>query len=224
MNRFLDLQEDLKYYRKQQNARYVQGKSQRYTYQKDNPVIELEDTVIKVSKSKREKILKKAGWKKANVILTIKNFKGEPLLGHFILIESQAPNVVPQSNGVPIKGGAAIFSDFWIKPVGTLRVIAASTNVGKGGLAPSGVIQYTLPKNNTLRLDVTQRARTVEITATSVREAAKKVGATGSMGVDFEVFSAGGEITGEESTMRGSSISQKYTFRMPTDTFDIKVL
>ena len=44
------------------------------------------------------------------------------------------------------------------------------------------------------------------------------------MGVDFEVFSAGGEISAEESRKRGASISQKFTVKMPTDTFDIKVL
>ena len=222
MNRFLDLQEELRAYKKKQNAHHKNGKGTRYTYQKDNHVMKFEPMEINVSEARKTQILRRAGWKKANLIITVKDFKGEPLLGHRVFAESQAPKVVPQTEAVDIRGGSAIISDFWIKPKGTLRIMAVST--GKAGLVLSGVLHYTLPKNKTLSLDASQKPKVREIVATSVEEAAKKVGAKGSVGVDFEVFSAGGEVSGEDSRKKGTSVAQKYTIKMPTATLDIKVL
>lgn len=189
----------------------------RYSYGRD--VIEMEPVTITISKAEKDRILRSAGWKKSQVVIAIKNFNGEPLLGHKLFAEFKAPKVATQSYAVDIHGGSAIFSDIWIKPSGTLRLMAVS--IGTPSLVPQGVIHYSLQKNHQLRFIAMQKPYDVKVTATSSQEAASKVGAKGTMGVDFKVFSAGGEVSGEESRKKGRSRSLQYIIRIPTSTLDI---
>lgn len=220
MNRFIDLHEDLHLFKKQRKTRMAEGSS--YYHQQFGDPIELPPIEVKISKRRREQILKKAGWKKATVMLVIKDFLSQPMLGYKVIIESQAPKVVPQYEGKDIKGGGVIFSDFWIKPNGILRILAIST--GSPSLAPSGTIHYTLPKNNVLKLDITQGSKEVEVVATNSSEAATKAGAKGTAGVDFKIFKVGGEVTGENSSKRGQSLAFKYKVILPAGNLDIKVV
>ena len=188
----------------------------------DHGVIEMEPMEVTVSSQRREQILHRAGWRQANLTLVIRDFKGEPMLGRRIFAEAQATDVEPQTYAEDVRGGSAIFNNIWLKPSGTLRLMAVSTSGARE--LPSGVIHYTLPANNQLRIEATQTYRDIEVTATNSQEAAVKAGATGSIGVEFQIFSAGGEITSEETNTQGASVSRRYTVRVPTSTLDIRVL
>jgi len=220
MNRFIALTKNLDQYKIQSARKLSIGKT--YTFQKNGEVTELPEMAIQVSNQKREAILRKSGWKKATLMMTINDFKGRPMLGRKILVQSQAPDVVPQADAKDINGGSAIFSDFWIKPTGTLRVIAVST--GQPKEAPSGVIHYTLPKNNVLKLAINQGFKEIEIAATSAAEAASKAGVKGTIGVDFKVVKTEGEVSGEVSRKRGASVSQKWKITIPTESLNIVVV
>ena len=194
----------------------LSGSAYSYGHQTLDPI------EVTISPARREQILRSAGWKKINMTITIKDFRGEPLLGHRLFAEFQAPQVAAQNFEVDVRGGSAIFSNLWVKPSGTLRLLAVST--AHPTLAPSGVVQYTLPQSNQLRFDVHQDKMDVEVTATSSQEAASKVGATGSVGIEFQVFSAGGEISREDSGSRGESVSRRYTVRLPKSVLIISSL
>jgi len=196
-------------------------KTTKYAQQKGD-VIEMPPMEITVSKKRKEKILRKAGWKKATVMITVKDFRGRPMLGRKVLVESQAPKVVPQVEGKDVRGGGVIFSDFWIKPAGIIRIMAIST--GRPAELPTGVAHYTLPKNNVLKIAAKQKSSEVEITATSAEEAANKAGAKGTAGIDFKVISIGGEVSGETERRKGTSISKKYKVIKATDTLELKIV
>lgn len=215
MNRFLQVAQELNKY----SHGSTLGRFSRYSYGYQTV---LEPIEITISQAERERILRSAGWKKSRVLVTIKNFLGEPLSNHRLFAEFQAPNVATQTHMVDVRGGSAIFSDIWLQPSGTLRLMAV--RIGEPAPVPQGVIQYTLPRNNQLRLDAQQEHRDVIVTATSSSEAASKVGAKGTVGVDFEVFSAGGEVSSEESRTRGRTRSLQYTIRTPTGALQISAV
>lgn len=196
--------------------------SSRLSRARQDGVVNMEPEVITISPQRREQLLRSAGWKQANLSIIIKNFLGEPMLGHQIFVEAQAAGVEPQAYAQEVRGGSAIFSNIWIKPSGTLRVLAVS--LGTPSRLPSGVGHYTLPANNHLRLDATQASRDIEVTATNSREAATKAGVTGSAGVEFQIFSAGVLVSSEETNTQGSSVSRRYVVRVPTSTLNITVL
>ena len=184
--------------------------------------IEMPPLEVTVSSARREAILRRAGWRQGTLTATVLNFRGEPLLGHRLFAEFQAADVEPQTYAQDVRGGTAIFSRVWMKPSGTMRLIAVST--GTPSDAPSGVVHYTLPASNQLRVEARQQHDDVEVTATNSQEAARKAGATGTAGINFEVFEIGGEVSTEESRTRGSSHSRRYTVRIPTSTLQIRVL
>ncbi|MFA0963855.1 papain-like cysteine protease family protein [Roseivirga sp. BDSF3-8] len=193
----------------------------RYSRAHQDGVIEMEPLEVSIPSERRDQILLRAGWKKADLSIVVRNFKGEPLLGHRIFAEAKSPGVEPQAYAQDVRGGAAIFNDIWLKPSGTLRIMAVST--GQPGEVPSGVIHYNMGSGDQLRLEADQAYRDVTVTATSSTEAARMAGATGSIGVEFQVFSAGGEVTTEETRTRGESVSRQYTVRIPTASLTIQV-
>jgi len=223
MNRFLELTNDLSHYKKKtSNQKLSKGNSYSYGKDSDN-VVQLPDVKVKIpSKARRESILKKAGWKKATLMITMKDFKGSPMLGRKVFVQSQAPDVVTQTDAKDVNGGGVIFSNFWIKPSGMLRILAISTL--SPTKAPSGIIHYTLPRNKVLKLEATQGFREQEVTATGAIEAASKAGVKGSAGIDFKIVKLGGDASKENSNKQTSSISYKYKLIIPTDSLDIKVV
>ncbi|HKK77714.1 MAG TPA: hypothetical protein VJ953_21725 [Saprospiraceae bacterium] len=220
MNRFINLNQDLHHFKKDQTRRLSKASS--YFHQQMGDPVEMPPMEVTIPKRRRERILRKAGWKKATLIIVLKDFLNRPLLGYKVMVESQAPNVVPQYDGKDVKGGGVIFSDFWIKPSGILRVMAVST--GAASLAPSGTIHYTLPRNNVLKLEANQGSKEVEVVATSSAEAASKSGAKGTAGVDYKILKIGGEISAEESNTRGESVAYRYKVILPAEDLNINVV
>ena len=184
--------------------------------------ITFEPEVIEVSSKRRAQILSKAGWRQADVVVTLKNFRGQPMRGHQAFAEFRAPGVATIYQSAEVTGGAVMWSRVWLKPQGSVRVLAAST--GAAALAPEGVEQYSLPASGPLKLEAVQEGNEVTVSAESSQEAAEKVGATGKAGVNFEVIELGGEVSGESERRKGSSRSLSWKVILPTSTFKLRQL
>jgi N-acetylmuramoyl-L-alanine amidase len=178
--------------------------------------------VITVSAKRRAQILAQAGWKQADVMLTLKDFLGQPIRGHQALAEFRAPGVAAVVEGAAVTGGAVMWSKVWLKPQGTVRVVAIST--GAPGVVPEGVEQYKLPAGGPLRLEAVQEGNEVTVEAESSQEAAEKVGVTGKAGVNFEVVELGGEVSGETERRKGNTRRMSWKVILPTATFRLRQL
>jgi len=166
-----------------------------------------------------DEFFRRHGWRKANVIVTVRNFKGEPMLGHKVFASFAAPGVETQHHAADVQGGVVTWSDIWLKPQGAVTLRAISTGVPSE--LPSGVATYQLPSGGSLTIHAVQQSREIEVTATSSQEAATKAGVTGTAGVDFEVVSLGGEVSAEEERRRGRTISTRWKVIVPTASFDV---
>ncbi|MBK7616740.1 MAG: N-acetylmuramoyl-L-alanine amidase [Burkholderiales bacterium] len=178
--------------------------------------------VITVSATRRGQLLAKAGWKQADVVVTLKDFRGQPMRGHQALAEFRSPGVAAVYESAPVSGGAVMWSKLWLKPEGTVRVLALST--GASGVVPEGVEQYKLPASGALKLEAVQDGNEVTVSAETSQEAAEKVGAIGKAGVNFEVFEIGGEVSGESERRKGSTRSVSWKVVLPTSTFKLRQL
>lgn len=182
-------------------------------------VIEFPPEVITVSAREKARILKKAGWKQKNVIVTLKDFRGEPLRGHMVYAQFKAPGVAAVTEGGEVKGGSMIWSNVWLKPEGTVRLLAV--RLGTPAVAPEGITFYKLSARGPLKLEAVQGSKEMTVTAATSEEAATKVGAKGTAGVDFKVFSVGGEVSTEEERKKGVSLAKTWKIILPTATFKI---
>lgn len=182
-------------------------------------VIEFPPEIITVSAREKERILKKAGWKQKNVIMTLKDFRGEPLRGHMVYAQFKAPGVAAVTEGGEVKGGSMIWSNVWLKPEGTVRLLAV--RLGTPAVVPEGIVFYKLSARSPLKLEAVQGSKEMTVTAATSEEAATKVGAKGTAGVDFKVFSVGGEVSTEKEKKRGVSLSKTWKVILPTATFKI---
>mgnify|MGYP000875915458 CR=1 FL=1 len=185
-------------------------------------LITLDEIVISIPESRRSAILRRAGWKKKEVIITITNFLGEPLIGHQVYAEFNAPGIQPSVHGGPIQGGALMLSDVWLKPFGSLRLMAV--HMETPDITPSGIVQYQLPKEGPLRFNAEQQKREITVKAGTNTEAAEKVGAKGTLDIDYKVVKVGGEVSGESSQTQGSSLETSWTVIMPGSAFKITQL
>lgn len=187
--------------------------------QKKPDEITFEPEVITISAAEKSKLLKGAGWKQVNVIATIVDFMGEPMRGHRVFAEFKAPGVAPVVEGGDVTGGAMSWSGVWLKPEGTLRLMAVST--GEAAMAPEGVTFYQLPQKGPLKFKAMQKSTEVTVTAKTVEEAAKKVGAKGSIGVDYKIIKIGGEVSGEEATKKGEELALTWKVILPVAAFEL---
>jgi hypothetical protein len=176
--------------------------------------------VIKVPKGQKEEILLRAGWKKVDIIVVARDFRGEPMKTHQMFAEFKAPGVADQDLGDKVNGGSVSWKDQWLKPNGTVRLMAVST--GRPDILPEGVISYKLPSSGPMTFEVEQSQKEVEVTASSEDEAAHKVGAKGSAGIDWEILKIGGEVSGEDSNSTKKGTSIKYKVTLPGGALTIK--
>ncbi len=192
----------------------VQQGGKKESIQRDTTIPE-----VKVKSGDLSQILPQAGWKKKDIMIVARDFLGEPMSGRTLLLEFKGTHSAPQAHGGEATGGTLILNDVWLKPEGTLRVIAVSN--GTPLSVPMGNTFYKLSKGS-LNMEIQQEKREMKVTATSSKEAAEKVGAKGTAGVDFKVFSLGGEVSGESTGTTGSSTSMEWTVVLPTNALTIK--
>ena len=184
-------------------------------------VIEFPPHEIRIGRHERERILRRAGWRQADVIIILRNFRGEPLSGYAVFASFAAPGVATQHHMTNAEGGVVTWSRIWLKPEGAVTIRALSR--GTPALAPWGVTSYQLPSRGALRLRAEQQKREIEVTATTSQEAATKAGVSGTAGVDFEVVSLGGGVSAEEERRRGRTVSTRWKVIIPTSTFNVTV-
>jgi hypothetical protein len=175
--------------------------------------------VITISPARKAEILRRGGWKQANIIVTARDYLGEPLRGHKLLAEFKAPGVADVVQGGDISGGAISWVNVWLKPEGTVRFFAV--RLGRPSIAPEGVTHYRVPDRGPLRFQLTQRSTEVTVTATSSEEAAVKVGATGSAGIDYKIFKVGGEVSKERGRTTTTGLEYSWKIILPTAVFDV---
>ena len=184
------------------------------------PVLQKQYTKIKKLIKKEEKKLKEAGWKQQCVMIILKDFRGKPLWGYMLYADFEAPGVAVVTEGSEVKGGAIIWSDVWLKPEGIVTLFAVT--LGTPTIAPRGTTFYKLSERGPLKLEAVQGSKEVTVTAATSEEAATKVGATGVAGVDFKVFSVGGEVSREKEEKKGVSLSKTWKVIFPAATLKIK--
>jgi hypothetical protein len=183
-------------------------------------VIILPAAIITITREEKARILRKAGWKQINVMIIIRRFDGELMTNHRIFAEFSAPGVERVTAGNDSHGGIVSLSNVWVKPAGSIRLMAVSLNTSR--LVPTGAMHYLLPRNsNLLRFTASQRFIEVNVTASTSQEAARSIGLTGTAGIDFKIASFGAETSVENTTSRSSSVSRSWKITYPTSVFDI---
>jgi len=184
--------------------------------------ITFEPEVITVSEQRRAQLLQKAGWKQVDISIVIRNFLGRPLDGHKLFAEFQTPRMATVTVTGDVHGGSVSFSKVWLKPEGTVRLMAVSTD--RPMVVPTQTIHYRLPEKGLVKFEAVQDADPVPVTAQTSQEAAIKVGAKGSAGVDFEVVQFGGEVSAESERKKGTSRSYTWTVKLPLSTLTVRQL
>lgn len=164
--------------------------------------------------------LRSAGWRQVDVIMAVHDYNHGMFTGE-IWAGFHAPGVVTQWTAGPgvVHQGSVMWTGMWLKPVGTVSIygIRFGTHPPIVQVAP-----YRLPRRGPLVFDVTQDHQEITVTAVSSAAAANQVGAKGTMGVDFEVFEVGGEVSQSTTTTRGQSLSKSYKVILPKNTFTIR--
>ena len=181
--------------------------------------VEFPPQVITISPARRAAILRSSGWKQVNISVTVRDFLGAPLRGHKVFAEFKAPGVAAVTEAGDIAGGAISWVNVWLKPEGTVRFLAV--HLGRPSVVPEGVIHYRLPDRGPLRFQLTQRFSEVTVTATSSEEAAEKIGAKGSAGIDYKIFKIGGEISAERGRAMTTTREFSWKIILPQATFDV---
>jgi N-acetylmuramoyl-L-alanine amidase len=184
--------------------------------------VTFEPEVITIPAARRAALLQQAGWRKTDIAVTMKDFLGEPLRGHRVMAEFKAPGVASVVEGGDVTGGAITWANVWLKPAGTVRLMAV--RLGTPALVPQGVAHYQLPARGPLQLEAVQRSEEVTVTAATSQEAVTKVGAKGSVGVDFKVFEIGGEVSSEAERRAGVARTITWKIILPTAALDIRAV
>ncbi|MCI0685558.1 MAG: Ig-like domain-containing protein [Gemmataceae bacterium] len=161
-----------------------------------------------------------AGARTISVQVTVANFKGEPMLGFEGIAEFKAPGAQVVTVGGEIQGGALSFPNLSLMPEGTLRFMALSR--GEPRVAPSRTIPYKLPTGGVMTFSAVQGKQSAKITATTKEEAASKVGAEGTVGINIEVVEIGGSVTAEEERRRGTESTIEWEVTWGTGSFELK--
>jgi hypothetical protein len=192
------------------------GKRSSKIIQKKGP-LEMK-TKMTVSKSE-------VGWKKKSVSFMVRDFKGDPFNGrvwaNFTGFTSEERKTKPQgTKAIQVKNGVAFLKNIWMKPEGTIQILAHRT---PSGIPLQGVSRYSIPKNGPVEVDIKQQNQKQKMTATNSREAARKAGVTGTAGVDYKVVSSEVSTTLEQERKRSRSVSRTWTLILPDSTLEVNV-
>ena len=160
------------------------------------------------------------GSRKVDIQITLVNWDNAPIIGYQGLAEFKSPGVPDVTLGSEIKGGVISFTKVALMPQGTLRVLAISK--GEAATAPSGVVNYKLPDKGLMTFTATQGRKVVKVSAKTSQEASDKVGVKGTLGIDYKIVKAEGEISGETEKKKGSEVSTEWEVVLGLDLFDVK--
>jgi hypothetical protein len=175
---------------------------------------------LETRKKQYEKEASQGGSKQLDVQVRGINWEGNNMRGFQAFVEFKAPGFKTVTVSKEFKGGVISFDDISIPPEGTMRLITVSK--GEATIAPEGVTKYKAPNKGIMHFSATQQHNEVKVKAKSAREATKKAGAKGTVGADFKIFSASGEVYTEGEDKQASEQEVELTVRFAKESFDLK--
>lgn len=155
-----------------------------------------------------------AGWEQRQVYLWIEDFRGRGLLKGDAYVTFSGPGGEASERGTVVDGDLTL-DNCWVPREGNIRLVISTQQNGDRNL--SGGTHFAI-SGDSLHLAFTQDKQVVTRTANSAREVSSTVGVTGTYGVDFKVFSAGLEITTEQSWSETHEEGVEYTVWLPENT------
>lgn len=120
-----------------------------------------------------------------------------------------------------LTGGAIRFRGIMIEPSGNANAIL-SVNRKVAKKMTANLSYKGLKKGNTLLISATEDKKEVKVKKGSGQEAAESAGVTGSVGVDFKVFSGSTELTSSRELKKSSSKEVEFTVSYPTGKLTLK--
>ena len=157
-----------------------------------------------------------SGWKQRQVYLWVEDYTGAPMASGeaYIVLNGQGGETAERGEVVD---GRLTLDNRWTPNGGQIHLTVVSegrTLTGGTNLADIDDSDESLQKSFT-------QAKTIKkMTASTAKEAAAKVGITGSYGVDFKVFSAGVEVTSEYSESVTHSEGVEYEVWVPKNVLE----
>jgi hypothetical protein len=168
--------------------------------------------VVLAAKKKYERESAQKGLVTIDVQVFGKNWNDESLRAFKAYVTFAAPGFKKVTVASDFKAGVAGFDDISIPPEGAMKLMAVST--GKAQVAPDGAVRYKIKGKGIMQFDAVQDRDEVKRKATSADEASKKAGATGTAGVDFKIFSAGGEVSSEKERKKVHGQEIEWTVKL----------
>jgi hypothetical protein len=186
------------------------------------PVVFRPGERITSTPARKAAILRRAGWKQVNIIVTATNWLGEPMRAARLGAEFKAPGVATVVlSGELVRGGIS-WRNVWLKPDGWVTFTALIP----GQVIPQGTRQYAL--RDPLKFELIQKSDEMETTATSAAEALVKSGVTGTAEIDFKIkkvgVGLGGEYTQEKGTSKTLTQALSYKISVPSKAFVVNQL
>jgi len=173
--------------------------------------------------SRLDAILKE--YKLVNVYFLISDFLGRPSLpfrGFLLADIIDGDNKIRMARtNIPDN---IVCKDVWLPRSGILRVtiVPRLEEANRGAPTLAQQVYYVI-SGESLNCSITQGSTTIEITAISKTEAAKKAGVKGTAGINFEIFEIGSEFDAEESEVEGNQIEKRFQVKIASNTLSISV-
>lgn len=158
------------------------------------------------------------GWKCANVRFVVRDFKGEPHDGQGY-VRFISPRGEESDEQARIDDGSMILSQVWIPEEGNLSLYLSAIQ----GLVTEleGTVSYRVDGDLNLSFAVQQQSHTKQVSRSEAEGWGWTHGSKVEVGVDFEVVSAGGEVSMEHSGNMTLGSEEEITVRLPLPGLDI---
>jgi hypothetical protein len=154
-----------------------------------------------------------SGWEQRQVYLWVEDFRGKGLPHGEAYVTFSGPGGEAAERGSVVDGDLTL-DNVWTPKEGNIRLVIATQQSGNRQL--QGGTHFAVG-GESLHLAFSQDKEIVKRTASSAQEVATMVGATGSIGVDFKIFSLGAEVTTEHSWSETHEEGVEFDIWLPTD-------
>jgi hypothetical protein len=143
----------------------------------------------------------KLGRRKVKIQIVVTNWDGYPLDKYTGIAEFKSPGAPVVKVTDDIDGGVMDIDELDIMPSGTLHFIAIKTR--DTDVKIEGATKYDAPMKGVMTFKANQNSRPVTQRAKTIEEATKKLGLKGTIGVEYKLISASGEVSEETETKHG---------------------
>jgi hypothetical protein len=152
------------------------------------------------------------GWKCANVRFVVRDFKGE-LHNGFGYARFTDPQGAESDEQAQVDDGSLILSQVWIPNEGNLTLYLSAIQGGVTQL--EGAVSFAIGGDLNLSFGVQQQSHTKTVSRSEAEGYGWTHGSKVEVGVDFEVISAGGEVSSEHSGNWTLGSEEEITVRLP---------